>query len=349
MRKRALYTAQDERGLSILRRVLNGTNWTFAQHVPLRLAFDRELDDLSVAERRRYAEGSFPFVLYPGEGVGHEPVLAIELFPDVVTERAATEAIVTARFCHQAELPLLRLRTHALKPLEQASLFEWVVSRIVTWGQEGEQRMRDAEQRMRDALDEQPDLPREAIEDVVGDFDPHFWFDIEHPFPGLAIIAKRLRSRFGIRVVPHHFGYEDAGDGAPYELDFPRADGGSERTLIGEYVTRTVHAVVRQRVGENARALAECEGSARFATAHLIAPPERANEVLDAAYAANHPGDLWGVALARLEVFDFTWPTGVMPSEVVRDIALYHAMAATERWAEAHLPVLAANSGAVQP
>ena len=108
MRKRALYTAQDARGVSVLRRVLEGTSWSFAYQLPFRLVFDQQLDDLSVVERRRYAEGTFPFVLYPGEGIGHEPVLAIELLPEgSLTERIAAEAIVTARFCHQAELPLL--------------------------------------------------------------------------------------------------------------------------------------------------------------------------------------------------------------------------------------------------
>lgn len=209
--------------------------------------------------------------------------------------------------------------------------------------------MREAEEQMRQAVEEQPDLPPEAIEDVIGDFDPHFWFDIEHPFPGLAAIASRLRSGFGIRVLPGTSATRMPAKGHPTSWTFPARAGGIERTLIGEYEARTVHAVVRQRAGDDARALTDWPGSARFATAHLVISPERANEDLDAAYAAGHPGDIWAVAQARLRVFNFSWPAGVMPSEIVRDISHYRAMAAVERWAEAHLPVLAAEAARTTP
>lgn len=219
-------------------------------------------------------------------------------------------------------------------------MFEWVVSRVVRWGVEGAERRRKADEELREALMEQPDLPEEALEDLVDDFDPHFWFDMEHPFPGLAAAAERLRSRFGIRVLPGHFAYNDLGEGAHYELELARVEGGSERTSIGEFEARTAHAVVRQREGEDVRPLTDVTGSARFATAHLIVPPERATEILDEVYARGRPDDIWSVANARLQIFDFTWPGGVMPSEIVRDIANYRALRSAERWAEANLPLL---------
>lgn len=151
---------------------------------------------------------------------------------------------------HQAELPLLRLGMDALEPVEQATVFEWVVSRIVSWAHEGEQRREDAQEQMRAAVEAWPNMPEEAVEDVIRTYDPYFSFDIDHSFAGLAVIAQRLRTRFGIRVLPGWFAYEDAGEDAPYELEFGREEGELERTLIGEYDARTAHAVLRARVFE---------------------------------------------------------------------------------------------------
>ena len=89
---------------------------------------------------------------------------------------------VKNRLCRSAGLPLLRIGADELTSHDKTTILDYMLDRYVSWPKEKDELLRLIEEYAADA-------PEHASPE---DLDPHFYFDLQHPFPGIAKIENRL-------------------------------------------------------------------------------------------------------------------------------------------------------------
>lgn len=302
----------------------------------LEQVLEQDPEELPATALPHYRVGTLDEVVYPGQLVDSLPAFAIQFDRESVAPERIRDEVLTNRLCAAARLPLLRVGAEALDELEQVSVLEWVVRRGAEWERDKDVLFTKSTADIEAALEGQ-ELTDELIEDVGLTFDPSFDFDVEHPFPGLALVARRLRTRFDIRVLPGWMAYEDEPGETCYAADLGGGRSWYETTAVSEYLIeeRLVRLFRTQEYPSNP--LVELRASARFAHAHVIAQAGDAPRVLAEMNVQPPDTPLWDVASMRAEALDFTWLGGASPNTVVRELALYRVLSGLEGWAAEHL------------
>ncbi len=101
-------------------------------------------------------------------------------------KKAIENDVLKNRLCRSAGLPLLRIRADQLDDLDQTTALDYMLDRYVAWGKEKDELLAMVEEFAEN-------IPENASpEDLAVDLDPHFWFDVRHPFPGIAKVGERL-------------------------------------------------------------------------------------------------------------------------------------------------------------
>ena len=94
-------------------------------------------------------------------------------------KKAIENDVLKNRLCRSAGLPLLRIRADQLDDLDQTTALDYMLDRYVAWGKEKDELLAMVEEFAEN-------IPENASpEDLAVDLDPHFWFDVRHPFPGI--------------------------------------------------------------------------------------------------------------------------------------------------------------------
>jgi len=94
--------------------------------------------------------------------------------------------VLKNRLCRSAGLPLLRIRADQLDDLDQTTALDYMLDRYVAWGNEKDELLAMVEEFAEN-------IPENASpEDLAVDLDPRFWFDVRHPFPGIAKVEERM-------------------------------------------------------------------------------------------------------------------------------------------------------------
>lgn len=241
--------------------------------------------------------------------------------------------ILKNRFCSRASLPLLRLGAMDLREFDRSTVLEWIVQRFVAWHDESDERVRaaqDAMDRATEGLD-----PEVAMELVLDDpmFDPSFWFDLEHPFPGNARIAERLRERWGVRVDRSVLRYVDSEGPADLVLECGSGASGPRFGPVSEFVTHRRTARLRTTRAPG-RVLCEHAAEASFASAHLIGKAGDARGLLSDPRKFTPIGPFADLEWLsdRAQVLELRWLPGTTPNDVVEQLSLYLVLLETERW-----------------
>jgi hypothetical protein len=337
MRRRPLHDPKLAVGARLIARGLAGTGWVSVPKRALEQVFETDADELGVTDLRNYQRATLDEVVYPGD-LEALPAFAIQFERGSLRDDEVRREVTVNRLCARGKLPLLRLGAETFDELEQTSVLEWVVRRAVDWESESDALFAKAEADMAAAVAGEV-LTDELIESVGLEFDPSFQFDIDHPLPGLAAIAERLRTRFDIRVLPGYMAYADRGEDARYVIGLGGGRTWHETTAVSEYHVQERTAVLYANT-ETEAPLAEFRASARFAHAHVIALAGDAPAVLGQLNAATGDTPLWDIAAMRAEVLDFNWLGGASPNAIARDIGFYRALSDLEAWAEQHLAAL---------
>src|SRR5215831_13646141 len=210
MKIRPLFGGKERETLDVLDRVLRGTAFRAFGQVRLAEVLEPESGD-DVRDQTFLRMSHFDFVVCDRRRM-LLPVFAVE-FDGPFHELPQQERrdIRKNRLCATAGLPLLRIGDATLERYKQLSVLEFMLQRFVVW-----QREHGAIQEWID--DSLPRLSAEEIERMVeevrlrrdddpilsfleGDAltnsaDPSFWFNLQHKFPGLQVVARRLLAKF---------------------------------------------------------------------------------------------------------------------------------------------------------
>jgi hypothetical protein len=334
MRRRPLHTRSEAIADRLLRRTLTGTGWTVIPKLPIDAVLERDADELDREAMSLYTRGHFDFAVYPDDPDEQLAAFVIEFdgFGHDRPEQVRRD-ILKNRFCSRASLPLLRLGPMDLRELDRSTVLEWIVQRFVAWHAESDERVRAAQEAMARATEGlDPEVAVELVQDDPT-FDPSFWFDLEHPFPGNARIAERLRARWDMRVDRSVLRYADTEGPTELVLECGRGASGPRVGPVSEFVTHRRTARLRT-AGAPGRVLSEHTAEASFASAHRIGAPDDLRGLLSDPRSFNPLGpfpDLKWLS-DRIEVLDLRWLPGTTPNDVVEQLSLYLVLLETERW-----------------
>ncbi len=90
------------------------------------------------------------------------------------------------QLCRSAGLPLLRIGADELTNHDRTTSLDYMLDRYVAWSKEKDELLAMVKEFAEN-------VPENALpEDLAVDLDPHFWFDVRHPFPGIAKVEDRL-------------------------------------------------------------------------------------------------------------------------------------------------------------
>ena len=302
---------------------LGETEWRVVPHVPIR-EIVRVIDErLTPPELRLVERGHFDFALYPSRQFDTPPAFVVEFDGPYHSDSEVTlRDIAKNRLCQRVSLPLLRLTTEDLTPLEERTVVAWIAERFAAHARE----MPALQRRTRNELEElaaageDMDLVAESL-----NYDTSVIFDLDHPFSENAVIAKRLRDRFGIGTW-----CEGANGETELWLDDVAQSWGGEDGRVSEFVRYERRCAIRR----GGQILQEFTAVARMAWAHKVSHSGPAG--------GNPPRtqDLWSAEsvqwlMRRVDDLYCRYVPGADPHDITEAISLYDAMRQVERWAVA--------------
>lgn len=198
MKTKYLVRWKERETLEILDKVLQRTPYRVFSKVRLSDVLGKERgENLSSDDYNFLLTAHFDFVVYERRGY-MSPVFAVEF--DGPHHQEATQVkrdIKKNRLCMRAKLPLLRIGYAELEEHDQVTLLEFMLQRFVAWQREHGQIVTEIGSYMAGLEPEEVDrLTEGGLLDPS--IDPSFIFDINHIFPGIPKVARRLLGRFGI-------------------------------------------------------------------------------------------------------------------------------------------------------
>src|SRR5262249_36754959 len=212
-----LFGGMERETLDVLDRVLRGTAFRVFGQVRLADVLEPESgDELLPGDQRFLLMSHFDFVVVDRRT--QLPVFAVE-FDGPLHELSPQELrdIRKNRLCAAVDFPLLRIGYATLERYEQLSVLEFMLQRFVAWQREhvaikewiddslsrlsAEEIGRRVEVRLRRGGDSVLFFLRGGA--LANSADPSFWFNLQHKFPGLQVVARRLLDKFGIVASPY--------------------------------------------------------------------------------------------------------------------------------------------------
>jgi len=143
----------------------------------------------------------FDFVVYDRRRGDLAPIFAVEFDgPFHHDEKQVKRDITKNRLCMLAQFPLLRIGYAELEKHDKISLLEYMLQLFIAWQREEKQIKAEIESHLKTLSSEEID---HLIEGCDPSLDPTFLFDLEHPFPGIFKVTRRLFTRFRIIVLPY--------------------------------------------------------------------------------------------------------------------------------------------------
>jgi len=179
-----------------LRKVLEGTRFRVFAQLPLNKVIQLEKgESLPRGEKTLLANSELDFIIYDENS---EPQFAIE-FDGVAHqyEEQKQRDVRKNRICQRAGLPLLRVNDNFLEEHDKITMLEFIVGRFVSWDREKDELIKEMYENLSQLTD---DELAQATEGSILDpsLDPGVIFDLNHPFPALDDVAKRLFEHYGI-------------------------------------------------------------------------------------------------------------------------------------------------------
>jgi hypothetical protein len=329
----------------IIRTTLAGAGWSVAIKLPLQVVLDREQEALPYEEFQLLTRGHLDFTIY--DAVDHRPAFAIE-FDGLGHDdpRQIKRDVTKNRLCARAGLPLIRIGFAELHEQEQMTVLGWLIERFVTWERDVANAHhapspRTPEGELLPARYLYTDLqtgavwvfrsPFECLRVEIGpggilqtqvEDDPDVLLKIaagifsdRNPYPGNAVIAERLLTKFGIEC-PGATEPREAKDraSAPYVFEIawpgkrhPVAQGRAGRAIVAER-----EALLRKANRPN-QVPFRTVGLARLTLANKTGLTPAEEEALE-------PDPPW-----------------INPEWMAIDLAAYDALRELERWAKLHL------------
>lgn len=353
MRTKAL-SPNEIRAHRIIQRTLADTHFWISTNVSVQAVIEKEYSDGWMPAERfsLYTRGAFDFVVYDAD---HMPAFAVEVdgFQHDDEHRSQLDRIKNW-LCARAGLPLLRLRTDALREDEETSVLAWLVAAYVASDHQRESDPAETEwvdghgsPVPADALPPElradgSDLTEEELEELaasadaasddetaefeLGDLDHQRLgiesdvvvgepgIEMDHEFPDLALVRTRLLERWGI------------------------APGQAEPVIVvgrgAQYVLSVLHS---RALGPLAFRLgAACDyvvSGLDFRVAHIADPTTwllTGSAKAEFAWANRLPTRAG--ASPRLAPIDLPWDAW----GVARQLAEFSALRQVERWARNH-------------
>lgn len=302
-----------------LHRGLDGSSWHVVPHLPIRDVIQIVDERLTVDELNMIGYGHFDFALYPSRQFDTPPAFVVEFDGPGHQDPQQTERDITKnRLCQRVDLPLLRLTADDLTPLEQRTVVAWIAERFVAH----EREMPALERRTRRALEELAAAGEDMqliIESL--DYDTGVIFDLDHPFPENAAIARRLRDRFGMGTR-----LQRGGRGELW-LDVDHPTSSQEDNRVSEFVRYERRCTIRR----GGAIVHRFTASARMAWAHKVRHPGRAGGQPSTAELWSSESLAW--LKRRIDDLYCRVVPGADPHNITEAVSLYKAMQKAEHWA----------------
>jgi hypothetical protein len=180
MRRRSFLTRSEHRALDLLERSLAGTGWHVYSKVRLCDVIEPSPGEhVTSAEDRMLRMGHLDFVVID-RAAGGLAEFAIEFDgPSHESHEQRARDRVKDWLLDSAGLPLLRIDTEDLAERDQFTMLEWAVERFIAhhrWATDWHAYEGDSDAFSRNVLE----------------------FDLQHTFPGIRAVIRRLFDRYGI-------------------------------------------------------------------------------------------------------------------------------------------------------
>ncbi len=313
----------EQRVLRIADGVLGAPNYRVFSKPRLADVLKPEVNELSYPEKRFSSQAHFDFVVVDGKST--IPLFALEFDgPYHKDVGQKLRDIRKNRLCSLARFPLLRVTSVHLNEHNKTTLLEFMLRRYELWPAEQKRLMKDIGEYVSTLTQEEFDrLTEGGVADPS--IDPHFYFNLENPFPGVARVSDRLFRRFGIVTDCHKISREGA---LRCHVGIPGRETSPGRMWLVKrgYVLYRPHSVHHHLdVGDGEKLY---EGKVQFGMEWglLTAEDWQTDEV---------PFDYF--RRSRRLPFWFGDPPGIHIPDIVECFSEYLALCRIESWAIGHL------------
>lgn len=312
-----------------LRRALEGTTFRVFAQLPLNKVIQLEKSDrISRSESKFLQDSELDFVIYNQDSL---PELAIEFDGPAhrAYERKKRSDIKKNRLCRMAGLPLIRVGDIHLEQHDKTTLLEYMINRFVSWHTEIDGILAEINEYLSMISEEEfEQLTEGGILDP--EIDPTFIFNLRHPFPASAEIAKRLYAEHRIvssRLEPKVW---DRAMKQPRALSF---------SYCGSESDYNAHYIVKDRDYELRKIVRKAGGRTDTNVMHKVQVTFRIQWTLPLVedYDRDETQLQYYLKTGRFPVVYQDIP-GISMPELAENFCEYLALRQVEEWAKKNLP-----------